>query len=153
MRKCLTSFSRIVECGAVQKCVIFCVPRSCSFYSYLKHSQDERREVYGGHETGKKGDCAVSIHTCRAACHLHHPGTCLASQALSFEAAQSLLALLEQRARVHLLSFTSPGLAALLRSDGFFSGAVCFVRRTLARSAFRGCSIGFKRCKTLKCVN
>ena len=61
---------------------------------------------------------------------------CLASQALSFESAQSLLALLEQRAHVHLLLSTSPGLAALLRSDGFFSGAVYFVRRTLARSVF-----------------
>ena len=90
---------------------------------------------------------AVPTRTCRAECYLHHPGTCLASQALSFESAQSLLALLEQRARVHLLFSTSPGLAALLRSDGFFSGAVCFVRRTLARSAFHGFSIGFKRCK------
>ena len=34
-------------------------------------------------------------------------------------------------------SGTSPGLAALLWSDGFFSGAVCFARRTLARIAFQ----------------
>ena len=33
---------------------------------------------------------------------------------------------------------TSPGLAALMRSDRFVSGAVCFVRRTVARSAFLG---------------
>ena len=56
---------------------------------------------------------------------MYHPGTHLASQAISSESAQSLLALLEQCARVHLLFSTSPGLAALLRSDGFFSGAVC----------------------------
>ena len=37
----------------------------------------------------------------------------------------------------------------LLRSDSFFSGAVCFVRRTLARSAFHGFSIGFQRCKSV----
>ena len=37
--------------------------------------------------------------------------------------------------------------ASLLRSDRFFSGAVCFVRRTLARSAFHGFSIRFQRCK------
>ena len=45
------------------------------------------------------------------------------------------------------------GLAALLRSDGFFSGAVCLVRRTLARSAFHGFSIGFKRCKSVNLVD
>ena len=44
---------------------------------------------------------------------------------------------------------TSPGLATLLQSDGFFSGAVCFVWRTLARSAFHGFSIGFPRCKQM----
>ena len=38
--------------------------------------------------------------------------------------------------------------ASLLRSDSFFSGAVCFVRRTLARSAFHGFSIGFLRHKS-----
>ena len=37
--------------------------------------------------------------------------------------------------------------ASLLRSDSFFSGAVCFVRRTLARSAFHRFSIGFQWCK------
>ena len=35
--------------------------------------------------------------------------------------------------------------------DGFVSGAVCFVRRTLARSVFLGFQIGIQRCK--KCVN
>ena len=39
--------------------------------------------------------------------------------------------------------------ASLLQSDSFFSGAVCFVRRTLARSAFHGFSIGFQRCKSV----
>ena len=38
--------------------------------------------------------------------------------------------------------------ASLLRSDSFFSGAVCFVRRTFARSAFHGFSIWFQRCKS-----
>ena len=37
--------------------------------------------------------------------------------------------------------------AELPRYDSFFSGAVYFVRRTLARSAFHGFSIGFQRCK------
>ena len=58
-----------------------------------------------------------------------------------------LFGAVQKRARMHLLFSTSPGLAALLRSDGFFSGAVCFVRRTHARSAFHGFSIGFKRSK------
>ena len=44
---------------------------------------------------------------------------------------------------------TSPGLAAMLWSDGFFSGAVGFVRRTLVRSAFLGCQIGVPRCSVL----
>ena len=39
--------------------------------------------------------------------------------------------------------------APLLRSDSFFSVAVCFVRRTLARTAFHGFSIGFQRCKSV----
>ena len=42
--------------------------------------------------------------------------------------------------------------ASLLRSDSFFSGAVCFVRRTLARSAFHGFSIGFRRWKSVLTV-
>ena len=53
----------------------------------------------------------------------------------------------------HLLFSTSPGLAALPRSDGFFSGPVCLVRRTLARSAFHGFSIdskGAKACKSCR---
>ena len=48
---------------------------------------------------------------------------------------------------MHLLFATTLGIAALLRSDGFFSGAVCFLRRTLAQSAFHGFSIGFQRYK------
>ena len=39
------------------------------------------------------------------------------------------------------------GLAALLRSAGFFSGAVFFARMTLARSAFHGFQIGVNKCK------
>ena len=48
----------------------------------------------------------------------------------------------------HLLFYTSPDLAALLRSDGFVSGAVCFVRRALARSFFLGFQIGVPRCRS-----
>ena len=44
---------------------------------------------------------------------------------------------------MHLLFSTSPGLAALPRSDGFFSRAVCLVRGTLSRNAFHGSSIEF----------
>ena len=46
----------------------------------------------------------------RAICTTRAP--CLASQALSFESAQFLLPLLEQRANVHPLFATSPGIAA-----------------------------------------
>ena len=42
--------------------------------------------------------------------------------------------------------------ASLLRSDSFFSGAVCFVRRTLAGSASHGFSIGFQRSKSARTV-
>ena len=45
----------------------------------------------------------------RAICTTRAP--CLASQALSFESAQSLLSLVEQRARAHPLFATSPGIA------------------------------------------
>ena len=48
---------------------------------------------------------------------------------------------------VHILFATPLGLAASLRPDGFVSGAVCFVRRTLARSVFLGFHIGIPRCK------
>ena len=48
---------------------------------------------------------------------------------------------------VHFLFATPLGLAASLRPDGFVSGAVCFVRRTLARSAFLGLQIGAPKCK------
>ena len=37
----------------------------------------------------------------------------------------------------------------LPQSDSFFSGAVCFVRRRLARSAFHGFSSGFERSKSV----
>ena len=131
MRKRLTRFIRILERGEVQ--LVF-----------------EKGSKRGSRNKRKKRDFAVSIRTCRATCYLHHPSTCLASQALSFESAQSRLALLEQRARVHPIFPSSPGLAALLRSDGFFSGAVCFVRRTLARSAFHSFSIGSQRCKSVQ---
>ena len=41
------------------------------------------------------------------------------------------------------------GLAASLRPDGFVSGAVRFVRRTLARSVFLGFPIGLKKVQKL----
>ena len=53
---------------------------------------------------------------------------------------QLLLVLAEQSALGTFSSLLPPGLAALLRSAGFFSGAVCFVRMTLARSTFHGFS-------------
>ena len=151
MRKRLTRFIRILERGEVQ--LVF-----------------EKGSKRGSRNKRKKRDFAVSIRTCRATCYLHHPSTCLASQALSFESAQSRLALLEQRARVHPIFSSSPGLAASLRSHGFFSGpgpcassegrlpeALFFLwffywiqkvqKCTLARNAFHGVSIGFRRCK------
>ena len=54
MRKCLTKFSRIFERGAKQK----------------KRKKEE--------------SFAVPTRICRADCSLHHPGTCLASQAFIF---------------------------------------------------------------------
>ena len=63
--------------------------------------------------------------------------------------AQLSLAFSEQSALGTFSSLLPPGLAALLRSAGFFSGAVCFVRMTLARSAFLGFQIGFQRCKVM----
>ena len=68
---------------------------------------------------------------------------------LSFESAQFLLALSEQSALCTFFSLLPPGLAALLRSAGFFSGAVFFARMTLARSVFHGFAIGFKSCKSV----
>ena len=69
---------------------------------------------------------------------------------ISFDSAQLLLAFSEQSALGTFSSLLPPGLAALLRSAGFFSGAVCFFRMTLARSALIGFEIGFKRSKGAK---
>ena len=114
--------------------MIFCIPRICSSYSYLKEGS-----TCGSQNGGIKEilQFLLLLAEQRAICTTR-AGTCLASQVLSFESAQSCLALIEQRARVHFLFFSSQGLAALLRFDGFFYGAVCFVWRTLARSAFHG---------------
>ena len=60
--------------------------------------------------------------------------------------AQFLLALAEQSAVCTFFSLFPAGLAALLRSAGFFYGVVFFARMTLARSAFHSFQIGFKRC-------
>ena len=51
--------------------------------------------------------------------------------------------------KIHLLP---PGLAALLRSDCFFAGALVFARMTLPRSVSRGFEIGFRRCKGRRCM-
>ena len=64
-----------------------------------------------------------------------------------FTSAQFLLALSEQSALCTFFSLLPPGLTALLRSAGFCSRAVFFAQMTLARSAFHGFQIGFKRCK------
>ena len=69
---------------------------------------------------------------------------------LSFDSAQLLLAFSEQSALGTFSSLLPPGLAALLRSAGFFSGAVFFARMTLARSAFHGFQIGFKRRRSVQ---
>ena len=50
----------------------------------------------------------------------------------------------EQSSLCTFFSLLPPGLAALLRSACFFSGAVFFARLTLARSAFHGFQIGFQ---------
>ena len=50
---------------------------------------------------------------------------------------------------MHLLFATPLGLAASLRPVGFVSGAVSFVRRTLARKAFLGVQLGVLRCKSV----
>ena len=51
---------------------------------------------------------------------------------------------------VHLLFATPLGLAASLRLDGFVSGAMSFVRRTLAKGAFLGFQIGVQRSKSVR---
>ena len=66
---------------------------------------------------------------------------------LSFDIAQFLFAVSEQSALGTFSSLLPPGLAALPRSAGFFSEAVFFTRMTLARCAFHGFPIGFRRCK------
>ena len=96
MRKCLTKFSRIFECGAV-------APSG----HMLRITG-----IYFLTQCGPYSHCQSSVH------------------------------------------FATPlGLAASLRPDGFFSGAVCFVRRTLARSVLLLFQIGVQRCKIMqKCV-
>ena len=61
------------------------------------------------------------------------------------DSAQLLLAFSERSALGTFSSLLPPGLAAWLRSAGFFSGAVCFLRMTLAGSAFLDFQIGFKK--------
>jgi len=80
----------------------------------------------------------------RVECSLHHPGT-LPRTTSFYLLNRRLLALSEQSALCTFFSLFPPGLAALLRSAGFFSGAVFFARMTLARSVFQGFQIGFKR--------
>ena len=67
-----------------------------------------------------------------------------------FDSVQPLLALSEQRALGTFFSlFLSASLLRCVRPDGFVSGAVCFVRRTLARSVFLGFQIGVPRWKSV----
>jgi len=80
----------------------------------------------------------------RVECSLHHPGT-LPRTTSFYLLNRRLLALSEQSALCTFFSLLPPGLAALLRSAGFFSEAVFFARMTLARSAFQGFQIGLKR--------
>jgi len=87
----------------------------------------------------------IRIHFARKVeCSLHHPGT-LPRTTSFYLLNRRLLALSEQSALCTFFSLLPPGLAALLRSAGFFSGAVFFARMTLARSVFQGFQIGFKR--------
>ena len=92
---------------------------------------------------------AERCRTCRAECLLHHRGTCFASQAYIFWISAAPTRTVRAACIVHLLFATPLGLAASLRPDGFDSGAVSFVRRTLARSAFLGFQIGDPRCKSV----
>ena len=92
---------------------------------------------------------AVLIHSCRAECLLHHRGTCFASQAYIFWLSAAPTRTVSAACIVHLLFATPLGLAASLRPDGFVSGAVSFVRRTLARNAFLGFQIGIPKCKSV----
>ena len=94
----------------------------CSFYSYLKKKRKWEND------RGEKRDIAVLIR-----------------RLLSFDFAQLLFAVSEQSALGTFSSLLPPGLAALLRSAGFFSGAVFFARMALARSALHGFQIGFKK--------
>ena len=77
------------------------------------------------------------------------PGPCASSGGHLPEALFMVFLLDSKGAKVYLLP---TGLAALLRSAGFFSGVVFFARMTLARSAFHGFQVGVRRCKSVhKC--
>ena len=80
---------------------------------------------------------------------VHHLGTCFASQTYIFLISAAPTRTVRAACIVHFLFATPLGLAASLRPDGFVSGAVCFVRRTLARSAFLGFQIGAPRWKSV----
>ena len=73
------------------------------------------------------------------------------------DSAQSLLALSEQSALCTFFSILPPGLAALLRSAGFFSGAAFFIRLMRATkrfSWFSDCITKVQKCvKTHKCIS
>ena len=64
---------------------------------------------------------------------------------LSLAFAEYAHAVAEQSAVCTFFSLLPADLTALLWSVGFFSGAVFFARMTLARGAFHGFQIGFKR--------
>ena len=86
------------------------------FYSYLKkeRKRESRKRI--------KRDFVVLTRTCRSEWYLHHPGTCLASQAFIFWICAVPTRTVRGTCPVHLLFSTSPGLAALLRSDGSSPG-------------------------------
>ena len=89
--------------------MIFYILRSSYSYEFFEN----KGKVKGIHETGQKKEILqflLVLAEQSAICTTRAP--CLASQALSFESAQSLLPLLEQRASVHPLFATSPGIAA-----------------------------------------
>ena len=92
------------------------IPYSCTQQMlsspYLYEHLEKKGKFTGLTKQEKEGAFAILICTSeqRAMCTARAP--CLASQALSFELQESLLPLVEQRARVHPLFATPLGIAA-----------------------------------------
>ena len=127
------------------------LPRSASFFSgavFFVRRTLARSAFHGfsmGFQRRKRGYFAVLISFLQSRVLAAPSGHMLRITGIFFDSVQPLLALSEQRA---LCTFFPLLLAASLRPDGFVSGAVSFVRRTLARSAFLGFQIGVPRCKS-----